>query len=256
MQHSEARYPSRPMNLWKAWKAFRGLVGDRNDTRYVFEFFENVNGRSYETYYDEFLSSDYGREIVHDFRSVGRFLSDRKTLESYGPGTFAAAYLKHMDANGFTAEGVFEASLAQAPERMKYLQDNFPDLYAINYMGSVTHDMYHVLSGYGADPLGEALLLVYSAQMSSSRGANWLGRLAGLQIRSEIPAWPVGRMMDEAVRNARNAVKFHTVDLTSYMHLPIDEARAELKVDRAALYEKTLAEWDGPMPVPPQAEAA
>ena len=256
MADASVRYPTKPVNLWKAWKAFRGLVGDRNDTRYVFEFFENTNGHSYERYFDEFLSTDYGKGMVEDYEKLGAYLFDRAKLESFGPGTFADAYLKHMDENGFDAEGVHHAALAQAPERMSLLKKEYPEIFAVSYNGSVTHDMYHVLAGYGADPLGEALLLVFSGRMSGSRGACWLGRLAGLQIRSEIPSWPVGRMMSEAVRNSVAATKFHTVDLTQYLHLPLEDARAQLNVGRPFLYEKTLAEWDGPMPVPTEAEAA
>lgn len=256
MSEHQKHYPSHPVNLWKAWKAFWGLVGDREDTRYVFEFFDNVNGRSYDRFYETMLASEYGQRVIADHEHVGRILKDRETLESYGPGTFAAAYLDYLDSEQLDPEGVHTAHWDNAPEAMQNLKDNYPDVYALTYMMALIHDLYHVLTGYGRDPLGEAVLLVYSAEMSGGRGGRWLGHLAGMKIRSEIPQWPVGRMMREAVRLARKAKDFPTADLPSMLQLPLDEARAQLNIDMPVLYQKTLAEWDGPMPVEPTAEAA
>ncbi len=242
-------YPSRPIQPFKALKAFFDLVGDRDDTRYVFAFFDAVNGRSNEAYYDRFQASEYGRRFLADPERLGAVLTDRRTLESHGPGTFAAAYLDYLDTEGLQPLGVHEAALAQAPERMDRLKRNWPTLYWLQYHGSLTHDLYHVLTGYGRDPLGEALLLVFSGIQTGSRGARFLGGMAGLRIRSEIPSWPVGRMMTEAVRLARNAEHFPTADLTSLLPLPLDQARARVRIGAPELYIATREAWTGPEPV-------
>lgn len=245
----DQRYPSRPIQPFKALKAFFDLVGDRDDTRYVFAFFDAVNGRSNEAYYDRFFASAYGQRFLADPERLGRALTDRKTLESHGPGTFAAAYLHYLDTEGLQPLGVHEAALAQAPERMARLKANWPMLYWLQYHGALTHDLYHVLTGYGRDPLGEALLLVFSGLHTGSRGARLLGALAGLRIRSEIPSWPVGKMMKETVRLARKAEHFPTADLASLLPLPLEEARARVKIGRPQLYIATRKAWTGPEPV-------
>jgi ubiquinone biosynthesis protein COQ4 len=239
-------YPIRPL---AAWKAFRGLVRNREDTRYVFAFFEAVNGRSYERFYTRFAASGYGQRVIADPKHIGRILMDRETLESHGPGTFAAAYLHYLDTENLHPEGVYEANWQNAPERMQSLKDNWPHLYAMSYMMNLTHDLYHVLTGYGRDPLGEALLLLFSGIQTGGRGPVWLGRMAGLRIRQEIPSWPVGRMMTEAKRLAQDAAHFPTTDLTALLPLSLDAARRRLNVGRPALYLETLARWDGEMPV-------
>ena len=245
----EQPYPSLPIRPFKALKAFFDLVGDRDDTRYVFAFFDAVNGRSNEAYYDRFQASAYGRRFLQDPEHLGRILTDRHTLESYGPGTFAAAYLNYLDTEGLQPLGVHEAAVAQAPERMARLKANWPLLYWLQYHGSLTHDLYHVLTGYGRDPLGEALLLVFSGIQTGGRGARYLGGMAGLRIRSEIPSWPVGKMMKEAVRLAREAEQFPTADLTSLLPLSLTEARAQVKIGKPELYIATRKAWTGPEPV-------
>jgi len=246
------RYPSQPIQPIKALKAFSGLVGDRDDTRYVFAFFNAVNGRSNEAFYERFFNSDYGKRFLEDPEALGRTLTDRETLESYGPGTFAAAYLDYLDREGLQPLGVHEAALANAPEMMARLKDDWPDLYWLHYHGSLTHDLYHVLTRYGRDPLGEALLLVFSGIHTGGRGARLLGAMAGLRIRAEIPSWPVGAMMKEAVRLARDAEHFPTADLASLLALPIEQARARVNIGAPRLYLETRAAWSGPEPATPR----
>ncbi|CAK9052949.1 Uncharacterized protein SCF082_LOCUS28924, partial [Durusdinium trenchii] len=240
--------PPHPIRPLAAWKAFQGLVRNREDTRYVFAFFDAVNGRSYEQFYIRFAESEYGRRVVADPKHIGRLLMDRDTLESYGPDTFAAAYLHYLDSENLQPEGVYEANWDNAPERMQSLRDDWPHLYAMLYMMNLSHDLYHVLTGYGRDPLGEALLLLCSGVQTGGRGPKWLGRMAGLRIRQEIPSWPVGRMMAEAKRLADTAAHFPTTDLPALLPLPLDEARARLNIGRPALYLDTIARWDGEMP--------
>ena len=247
------RYPSQPIRPIRALKAFSGLVGDRDDTRYVFAFFNAVNGRSNEAFYERFFSSDYGRRFLSDPLALGRTLTDRAALESYGPGTFAAAYLAYLDRENLQPLGVHDAALANAPDMMARLKSDWPDLYWLHYHGSLTHDLYHVLTGYGRDPLGEALLLVFSGIHTGGRGARLLGALAGLRIRAEIPSWPVGKMMREAVGLARGARHFPTSDLAGLLPLPLEEARRRLHVSAPRLYLATRAGWDGPEPATPKA---
>lgn len=247
--NTSQRYPSQPIQPFKAVKAFFDLVDDRDDTRYVFAFFNAVNGRSNEAYYERFLNSDYGKAFLADPEALGRTLTDRATLEGYGPGTFAAAYLQYLDSENLHPLGVHEAALANAPEMMAEVKSEWPELYWILYHGALTHDLYHVLTGYNRDPLGEALLLVFSGLHTGSRGARLLGALAGLRIRYEIPAWPIGRMMKEAVRLANTAEHFPTADLASLLSLPLNQARGRVNIGKPELYLATRASWTGPEPV-------
>jgi ubiquinone biosynthesis protein COQ4 len=245
----QARYPHRPVRPLAALKAFNGLVGDRDDTRYVFAFFDAVNGRSQEAWFDRFFASEYGQRVVAEPERTARVLCDRAALEAHGPGTFAHAYLTYLDTEGLHPSGVHDAHWEQAPDDMAQLKRLWPQLYALTYMMAMTHDLYHVLTGYGRDPLGEALLLVFTGCQTGSRGSRLLGAMAGMRIRAEIPAWPVGRMMKEAVRLARTSTQFASVDLLELLPLPLEEARARLELARPQLYKATRETWTGPEPV-------
>jgi ubiquinone biosynthesis protein COQ4 len=242
-------YPWEPFNAFKAWKAFWGLVGDRDDTRYVFEFFRAVNGQTMGPMVARFANCAFGQSQIEDRERFARVLLDRKKLESHGPGTFAAAYLNYLDSEGLDPLGVHVAARENAPDLYDRLEREYPEFAAMTYTFHLAHDLHHVLTGYGRDPLGEALLLTFNGNQEGTRGSRLLGMFAGLRIRSEIMQWPVGRMMDNARRMAREAAPLVEVDLSQMMHLPLEEARAELNITPDPLYRHVRDTWTGPEPV-------
>ena len=71
-------YPWEPFNPIRAWNAFWGLVGDRDDTRYVFEFFRAVNGQSMGGILGRFVNSEFGRSQIEDrTRFAEKLLEDQ-----------------------------------------------------------------------------------------------------------------------------------------------------------------------------------
>jgi len=242
-------YPWEPFSVFKAWKAFWDLAGDRDDTRYVFQFFRAVNGQSMGQMFHRFVNSEFGQSQIEDRKRFSDKLLDRKTLESYGPGTFAAAYLNYLDSENLDPLGVHTAAVENAPELYAKLETDYPEFAAMTYTFHLAHDLHHVLTGYGRDPLGEALLLSFNGHQKGTRGSRLLGMFAGMRIRSEVLQWPVGRMMANSRRMARTSRDFITVDLTEYLHLPLEEARARLSLAPDPLYRKVRDEWTGPEPV-------
>ncbi|WP_158291657.1 Coq4 family protein [Marinicauda algicola] len=242
-------FPHGPIRPFEAWRAFWDLVADRDNTVHVFRFFMAVNGKTAGTSFRRFLKSDFGRKMLADPHYIDRILLDRKTLEAAGPGTVAASYLHYLDSENLHPLGVHQAAKDAAPELWARMERDYPEYAVMRRTTAILHDLYHVLTGYGRDPLGEAVLLEFSGAQSGNRGARLLGRAAGLRIRSEIRSWPVGRMMDNAVRMAREATDLALVDPADYLHLPLDEARAMLNIVPDPVYRKIRAEWTGPEPV-------
>ncbi len=251
MEQSVARppYPWEPFNIFKAWKAFWNVVSDRDDTRSVFEFFRAVNGRSMGRMLHRFANSDFGRSQIEDRTRFANKLLDRKTLESCGSGTFAAAYLNYLDSENLDPLGVRTAAVENAPELYATMEEKYPEFAAMMYTAHLAHDLHHVLTGYGRDALGEALLLTLNGSQNKTRGSRLLGMFAGLRIRSEIPQWPVGRMMSNSRRMARECRDLITTDMTELLHLPLEEARERLNICPDPLYRKVRDEWTGPEPM-------
>jgi ubiquinone biosynthesis protein COQ4 len=244
-----AAFPWEPVRPFKALGAFRDLIKDKEDTRHVFRFFNAAQGRTGEEAFRRFCGSDFGRSVIADRQELARKLMDRENLEKAGPGTFAAAYLHYLDAEGLNPLGVYEAAVANNPEHYEILERDYPEFAAFTWSMSLTHDLYHVLTSYSRDALGEALLLVFTGVQTGSRGSRLLGAMGGLKIRSEIPRWPVGRMMRNAAAMARAAAYLPTADLTALFGLRLDEAREQLNITPDPLYREVRESWTGPEPI-------
>ncbi len=242
-------FPFQPLRPLAALGAFRDLLNDPEDTRHVFRFFSAAQGRTGEDSFRRFCDSEYGRGVIANRQSLADALTGRAQLEAHGPGTFAAAYLQYLDSEGLDPLGVHEAAVAVNPGHYEMLDRDYPQFSAYMWSMSLTHDLYHVLTGYGRNPLGEALLLVFTGVQTGSRGSRLLGAMAGLRIRSEIPSWPVGRMMRNAAAMARAARPMPVQDLSDLFALPLDGARAALSITPDPLYRETLAAWTGPQPI-------
>ncbi|MGY6626879.1 MAG: hypothetical protein ACXIVL_00020 [Oceanicaulis sp.] len=242
-------FPFQPLRPLAALGAFRDLLNDPEDTRHVFRFFSAAQGRTGEASFRRFCASEYGQSVIANRQGLADALTNRAQLEACGPGTFAAAYLHYLDSEGLDPLGVYEAAVAVNPAHYELLDREYPEFSAYTWSMSLTHDLYHVLTGYGRNPLGEALLLVFTGVQTGSRGSRLLGAMAGLRIRSEIPSWPVGRMMRNAAAMARAAMPMPVRDLSDLFALPLDEARAALSITPDPLYRATLDAWTGPEPI-------
>lgn len=244
-----ADFPSGPVRPLAGWRAFCALTRDRDNTRHVFDFLRAVNGKSSGPYFRKFLASDFGRTVLADPQYLDRKLLDRESLEAAGPDTMAAVYLHYLDSENLQPLGVVEASKEAAPELHARIERDYPEFAIMRRSGQLTHDLFHVLTGYGRDPLGEALLLEFSGAQSGSRGTRMLGAMAGLRIRAEIPRWPVGRMMRNATRMARRGTDLGLTDLTAYLPMKLDDARAALNIAPDPVYREIRDTWTGPEPV-------
>ena len=102
--------------------------------------------------------------------------------------------------------------------------------------------MFHVLSGYGRDALGEASLLGFSYSQNKGPGILFISHMGARQIRKHVPE--DARVMDvmrEGKRNGAAAVKLAGVDFLSILDRPIDAVRKELNISPPTLYKRALS---------------
>jgi ubiquinone biosynthesis protein COQ4 len=128
-------------------------------------------------------------------------------LAAMAPGSFGRAYLAYLDANRFHPLGLLqlksalEAKLRVRGEARPPLDDARE---WFRERGILTHDLSHVLTGYGTDDLGEAALLPF-AWAQSGGSANAL-LVAGVAVRGTLligPSFP--RYLHEAWRRGRRS---------------------------------------------------
>jgi ubiquinone biosynthesis protein COQ4 len=111
-----------------------------------------------------------------------------------------------------------------------------PWWHAFTWANNLTHDLYHVLTGYARDAVGEAAVQAITGHVLGSRGSTFIGVLGGLQCRRAAPGLPVGKIMREANAIGAKAGDFVTTDLVALLPLPLEEARRRLDLDPPLIY--------------------
>jgi ubiquinone biosynthesis protein COQ4 len=97
------------------------------------------------------------------------------------------------------------------------------------------HDLWHVLTGYGTDELGEAALVAFSeAQIPNRSFPILLVAAAWMGPKSWSLAWP--RYLARAYRRGRRAKLLTAAPFEELLPLPVPEVRRRLGIEPAAVW--------------------
>ena len=227
--------PHPPVNYLRAAKAMYDLTRDKEDTTHVFNCIRSVNGTSTEAAFQRFCASETGRLSMEEPLRLLRAMDDRERLRALPEDTFGRAYARFMDREGLSTNGVQEAAVAAGTD-YDMLRREYPWAYAYFWHQNLSHDLYHVLTGYGRDALGEGSVLRFTYEHSGSNGIKFISRFAGLRVRLEDLRIPAGAILREAGRLGREANDFITADWASLLDLPLAEVCARLNVGTPEIY--------------------
>ncbi|MEO8894657.1 MAG: Coq4 family protein, partial [Rhizomicrobium sp.] len=95
-----------------------------------------------------------------------------------------------------------------------------------------SHDLTHILTGYGRDPLGELCLLAFMFRHSKNLGQALIVAMAW----SRLP--PAARAaVKQAFRNGKRSQWFMTLDYEALLLRPLEDVRRELCIPAPTLYQ-------------------
>jgi ubiquinone biosynthesis protein COQ4 len=147
------------VRLPEAIRALRALLNDPDDTAQVFRIIEALSGGAPDRLLQRMRRSPTGSKLLRERPDLLTRLTDRAALQELPAGTLGREYLRFLDSEGITAEGLRQASLdghrGDSP-------DVHPDFYFVRDRMRDTHDLWHTVTGYKGDLIGEASLLAFS----------------------------------------------------------------------------------------------
>jgi ubiquinone biosynthesis protein COQ4 len=228
------RVPIRPL---KAMRHMRNLIANKEDTGEVFHIIEALNGNALEKNFKSFADSDDGRARLAERRHLPPMLDDRDWIRKLPEGSVGQAYVQFMEREGLTAQGLVdesemrESSVEIFDDDLKWFGERLRD----------THDMFHVLSGYGRDALGEASLLAFSHGQNPGRGIIFISYMGTREIARTVPKdLRIWNCYKEGKRNGAMAEKIARQDIIGLLHEPLDAARARLNIQPPLAYQRAL----------------
>jgi ubiquinone biosynthesis protein COQ4 len=225
------------MRPLKAWGHFRKLVSDKEDTAQVFHITEALKTRRTHDQACAFIASPDGQRFLAEETDIPAMLDDHARWGDCGPDTVAARYIAFMKREGLSAAGLVAES-----EKFMPLEQQPQDQIAWYYHRlRDTHDLFHILTGYGRDALGEASLLGFTYEQNYNRGVWFIAYAAAHQIKKQTGTRaPIYASINEGRRLGRAARKIAHMDVEAVMRMGIGEARAMLGVGRPETYFECL----------------
>jgi ubiquinone biosynthesis protein COQ4 len=227
--------PKQKMEPVRAYKAFRRLVADKEDTTQVFEIMQALNGRSTWAGYQKLLSTVEGGRLAYRRLELNTLLNDPMVLDGFAPGTVGAAYRDFMRAENLSAEGLAEESRKAAARRGAPIELDHPVAWYGRRIRD-THDLWHTLTGYGRDALGELCLVAFSYAQTRSLGWAFIAVGGCLRALSVKGGWFAVKAVWQAYRHGRAAAWLPGEDFERILNEPVEAARRRLKIAAPSLY--------------------
>jgi ubiquinone biosynthesis protein COQ4 len=230
--------PARPRESYnlqplRAARALRKLIADKEDTAQVFEIMRSLSGKSAPNGYRRLMSTAEGGRIAYEREEFCERLSDKAWLESFGPGTVGEAYRAFIAPRGLTAEGL-------ADESRKLSDSDVDAKHPLAWYGRRlrdVHDIWHVLTGYGTDGLGEACVVAFSYSQTRSLGFALIAHAGAHQYEKIGNGHPYRKAVMEAFRNGKAAAWLPEVDYPALFAENLEAARARLGIKPPVTYQ-------------------
>lgn len=224
----------------KALRHFRQLLKDKEDTEQVFHIIDALYGKRYLAMVRRFWESPRGKQLLGANERLYRVLDDHARWEALPAGTVGRAYMAFMRAEGLTAAGLEEEHNRFLGGRPRY--DDVVQRYADRMRD--THDMLHVLTGYGRDALGEQGVLAFTYSQSPNLGIRFIAYAGAFEMKRRLPAnphiWSAVRQGEAIGKAAANIAQ---QDIVALMAEPLDAARARLNIGEPTEYRAALAHF-------------
>lgn len=233
-------YSIRPM---AALRALKKLIANKEDTEQVFLIMQALSGRSTPRGYARLLDSAEGGRQAYLRQEFSDRLMDQAWVASFAPGTVGAAYREFIAPRGLTAYGLAEES--------RKVNGSIEVAHPVAWYGRRmrdVHDIWHVLTGYSTDALGEACVVAFSYAQTKSFGFGFIALGGAYQLSRSKSGLPYAKAVWQAWRNGLKAKWLPELDYERLFAEPLDQARARLNIVRPTVYESIPADRrDGSM---------
>ncbi len=220
---------SQPMDVPRALRALRALAADPDETSHVFTIIDSLSGRAPDHLVGLFHRTAEGARLMREQPSIVPVLADRDALRRMPEGSLGRAYLAFVESEGITADGLVAASdkgrarVAGVDPELEYAGQRMRD----------THDLWHTVTGYKGDLLGETALLAFNVPQVWNPGIAMIVLLGIYRVR-EARVLPM--VLAGFVRGLR-ARYLPALDWEPLLALPIDEVRSRLGIVPVEAYE-------------------
>ncbi len=223
----------------KAALAVSRLIKDPDDTGQVFKVLEALRGDSLSRAAQRMRADAQGLQLLRDQPNIVSALNDRETLASLPEGSIGHAYYNFVHREGLSADGLI-ASSDEAPrvegigQTERWLGDRLRDI----------HDLQHVMTGYGRDPLGELCLLSFMTTQTPSRGIDFIVFFGRKKAQKDNPRLDILGAIEEGREIGEASDWMLLTRWEDRLHEPLAAVRKALGFRAPEKYRAVLREYE------------
>ena len=214
----------------RAFRAARTLFADPDDLPQVFTIIEALSGTTLQRITRRFQADEGGRRLLDNQPDLVEKLADRAALAQLPDGSFGRAYLEFVERENISAEGI-RAAAAQGMERPLPAPLDF-----ISARMRDTHDLWHVVTGYSGDVLGETALLAFIFAQTWNPGVGLIIALGLAKTAGAAQGGAARATIFDGFRRGRQTRWLPSVEWEELLALPLSEVRARLSAEAPAVY--------------------
>ena len=230
-QEPKTRAEQQGYRFRDAWRSLQKLRRDPDDTGAVFEIIEALSGPGDDKNFRRWAATEGGRRILAEKRDILPRLRDRDALLAMPEGSLGREYALFTAREEISADGLVDASregrdYSEFGEERRRFAEHLRD----------THDLEHVITGWGRDLRGEAALLSFGLAQAWNHGIGLIVAMAYVESDRE-----ERRLIREGWRRGRRAKWLGAQDFEALLPRPLDEVRRELGVEAAPDYRPVFS---------------
>ena len=152
-----------------AVKSMIRLVRNPTHTHEVFTIIRALSGSDLQAGLDRFKDTEFGEKVLRHRLHLRNSLKKRHLMATLPVGSLGQEYQKFVQKENLSADG-----LEKANEQSSQPEIIDPDLKLFAARQRDMHDLWHVVTGYGRDELGEACLLAFTYAQNKNRGVGFI----------------------------------------------------------------------------------
>jgi ubiquinone biosynthesis protein COQ4 len=205
---------------------WRTLLAPGKDLKGVYELLVAISAPASGRSFYRTRSHPNGRKLFESKPDIVALLQDDEYLASLPAGSVGHAYRSFRATNRLELWLVNEAVIRRIAERNNWSEDYY--YYVIR--GAVLHDIMHTITGYGADAVGETLVLgFYCGQIDPAGPLRRVGIISslitpGASIRHKL------RCYQQATERGRRAGNFVAAPWEELLDQPLTAVRELLGI--------------------------
>ncbi len=219
-----------------AWKSVKRLISDPTRTEEVFIIIDALKGNSVKRAVDRLSNGEEGRALLLEKPSI---VNELGNLEFSSGDSLGSFYREFIHSESISAEELINESEVSTYINHKTLDER--------WMGERLrdiHDLFHVVTRYGRDELGELCLLAYTNTLHFNRGIALILFMGRRQYRRDHPHIPIDACLGEARMLAKNSAWLPGIWWEKKLYLSIDNVRESLGLADPTIYFMTRSKID------------